>query len=337
MADAIWYVGQGGERKGPFTSEEVAALVIRGEVAPADLAWREGMAEWSPVGQIPELQPPAPEAAPALEIAPEPPEPKEEAAWYIGRGAQQLGPFTTSRLREMAARGEVTRNDMVWKEGMANWQPASAIPELAGSLKAGPPPMAPVGTIGPSPAAELFSGLLGDLKAIVADPEAGIKAIAGRKAVPNAFICIGIFAVVAGLLGLQVVAQIPFASGGDVIKAFFKSLLSGVVAQAVLFGALYLTLGPILKATLDWQAPLAIVGLCAIPLAATGIVVFVFAWLTWYAVGLWAGGLPAFVLVLHEAFVHTSKAPRKVALYAVPAICLATAIVLGILARLFAV
>ncbi len=333
MADAVWHVGKGGQQLGPFTAEDLRAKLASGEVAPSDLVWKEGMAQWTPLADVPELKPPQP----ALTLEAPAPEPAADAGWYIGRGGQQLGPYSTGDLKAMAAQGGVTSSDLIWKEGMAEWKPIAAIPEFAGQVKAGPPGLPPMAPAGPSAAGLVFASLQADLKAILADPDQGLKDAADRKALVNSCVWIALLAVVAGLLGLQAVAAIPFASGGDVVKAFFKSLLSGVVAQGVLFGALYLTLGPVLKATTDWKASLTITGLFAIPLGLAGAVIFVFAWLTWYAVGLWAGALPMAILVLYETFLHVSKASRKVALYAIPAICLATTIVLGILMRIFAI
>jgi len=54
------------------------------------------------------------------------------AEWYYAKGGQQLGPVTADDLRQKIASGEVSGQDLVWKDGMANWQAASAVTELAG-------------------------------------------------------------------------------------------------------------------------------------------------------------------------------------------------------------
>ena len=60
--------------------------------------------------------------------------------WYYSKNATQQGPVTIDELRAKLASGEITATDMVWREGMPDWQPASAMPELAVS-PAGPPAM----------------------------------------------------------------------------------------------------------------------------------------------------------------------------------------------------
>ena len=58
--------------------------------------------------------------------------------WYYSKNATQQGPVSINELQAKLASGEIHCTDMVWHEGMPDWRPASAIPELAVSL-AGPP------------------------------------------------------------------------------------------------------------------------------------------------------------------------------------------------------
>ena len=41
-----WHVGRGGQTSGPFSSDQLRAMVERGELTAGDLVWKEGMAEW---------------------------------------------------------------------------------------------------------------------------------------------------------------------------------------------------------------------------------------------------------------------------------------------------
>ena len=50
-----WYYAKNGQQMGPVTLEVLRAMISSGEVAPADLIWREGMAEWTPAGQVAEF------------------------------------------------------------------------------------------------------------------------------------------------------------------------------------------------------------------------------------------------------------------------------------------
>ncbi len=47
--------------------------------------------------------------------------------YFIANNGQQSGPF---ELQDLVANG-LTPNSMVWCDGMANWQPATSVPEVA--------------------------------------------------------------------------------------------------------------------------------------------------------------------------------------------------------------
>jgi hypothetical protein len=44
-------------------------------------------------------------------------------------------------LGQQAASGQLTRNSLVWKAGMAGWVKAGEVPELAGLFAGSPPPI----------------------------------------------------------------------------------------------------------------------------------------------------------------------------------------------------
>lgn len=50
-----WYVGTGGEQRGPYDLAALAAQIGSGAVNRSTLAWRTGMATWLPAEQVPEL------------------------------------------------------------------------------------------------------------------------------------------------------------------------------------------------------------------------------------------------------------------------------------------
>ena len=61
-----WYLGIDGQQVGPLSPAEVAARVVAGTATPETLAWRTGLAGWTAISDIPELQPPAPAGPPPL-------------------------------------------------------------------------------------------------------------------------------------------------------------------------------------------------------------------------------------------------------------------------------
>lgn len=55
-----WFYAAGGKQTGPVSSSEIQRMIRSGELNPEkDLGWREGMKDWTPLGQISELAQPA--------------------------------------------------------------------------------------------------------------------------------------------------------------------------------------------------------------------------------------------------------------------------------------
>jgi hypothetical protein len=64
------------------------------------------------------------------------------STWFYAKGGQTLGPVSEGEFRNLINLGTVGPDDLVWKEGMPAWQPASAIPGL---------PFPPTGRVPPPP------------------------------------------------------------------------------------------------------------------------------------------------------------------------------------------
>lgn len=70
-----------------------------------------------------------------------PPPPPPAAAFYVAVNGRQAGPYDLDTLKSQALAGTFTRGTMVWKQGMAAWQEAAAVPELAQVFASVPPPL----------------------------------------------------------------------------------------------------------------------------------------------------------------------------------------------------
>ncbi|MCD7976317.1 MAG: SPFH domain-containing protein [Tannerellaceae bacterium] len=70
-----------------------------------------------------------------------PPPIPEEVAYFIAIGGQQSGPYKISLLPELVTKQVLTRDTLVWKNGMAQWEAAGAQAELAHLFTATPPPI----------------------------------------------------------------------------------------------------------------------------------------------------------------------------------------------------
>lgn len=58
MAETEWFYARGGVQTGPVTASVLRQLIAVGQIGRADPVWCEGMTEWRPAGELPELFPP---------------------------------------------------------------------------------------------------------------------------------------------------------------------------------------------------------------------------------------------------------------------------------------
>lgn len=67
------------------------------------------------------------------------PPPMPNVQYHVSVNGSQAGPFNMQQLQQLAQNGQLTPQTYVWKQGMANWEFAGYVQELAG-LFAPPPP-----------------------------------------------------------------------------------------------------------------------------------------------------------------------------------------------------
>jgi membrane protease subunit (stomatin/prohibitin family) len=70
-----------------------------------------------------------------------PPPLPSSIAYHVAINGSPAGPFDLATLSAKAREGVLTRDTLVWKQGMANWIAAEAVAELQPLLIAGPPPL----------------------------------------------------------------------------------------------------------------------------------------------------------------------------------------------------
>lgn len=68
--------------------------------------------------------------------------------YMISINGQQYGPYNMQQLQQLVQNGQMNNQTYVWKQGMANWEIAANVPELASLFGVGtmtpPPPMPPM-------------------------------------------------------------------------------------------------------------------------------------------------------------------------------------------------
>jgi membrane protease subunit (stomatin/prohibitin family) len=72
-----------------------------------------------------------------------PPPLPQAKSFFVAVNGQQQGPFDMGSLTQHAQQGQLTRETLVWAQGMANWTPAGQVSELAQLFAHAPPPLPP--------------------------------------------------------------------------------------------------------------------------------------------------------------------------------------------------
>ena len=52
MSEAVWFVAEGSNSKGPYTVEEMRAQLDSGAIKPDTFAYGPGTASWTPIKDI---------------------------------------------------------------------------------------------------------------------------------------------------------------------------------------------------------------------------------------------------------------------------------------------
>jgi membrane protease subunit (stomatin/prohibitin family) len=80
---------------------------------------------------------------PAASAPAGPPPLPQAVSFHVAIGGQQAGPYDLNTLKQYLQSGQINRDTLVWKQGMANWTAAGQVPELSSLFAATPPPLPP--------------------------------------------------------------------------------------------------------------------------------------------------------------------------------------------------
>lgn len=72
-----------------------------------------------------------------------PPPVPNQVVFHVVVNGQQAGPYDMATLQQMVASQQVTRESLVWKQGMDNWAAAGQVPEFNNLFGSVPPPLPP--------------------------------------------------------------------------------------------------------------------------------------------------------------------------------------------------
>jgi hypothetical protein len=152
VSDRIWYLGAGGKVVGPMTIERVHERLATG-VPRRTKAWREGMDDWAPLGELDELRPDSATAEAAIGAAPAGEALADAAAGSEGadgvRGAD-AGPIDGGDARRGAdgdgggPSADAARRGRTVKRGRSGTRPALPARGPSGVVRAARPDRPPL-------------------------------------------------------------------------------------------------------------------------------------------------------------------------------------------------
>ena len=92
------------------------------------------------MGQQPQQAAPQQAAPPS---AGGPPPLPQASTYYVAMGGQQAGPFDATTLKQYIQAGQLTKDTLVWKDGMPAWTAAGQVPDVNSLFGSTPPPLPP--------------------------------------------------------------------------------------------------------------------------------------------------------------------------------------------------
>ena len=114
-------------------------LMMSGQMAQTARSAGGAPTPWGAAPAAPQPTP-APVASPT---APAPPPLPGQKPFFLAIDNKQAGPFPVAVLPQYVASGQLTRDTLVWAEGMPAWTKAAEVPALASLFAAVPPPLPP--------------------------------------------------------------------------------------------------------------------------------------------------------------------------------------------------
>ena len=181
-----FYANINGQQSGPFDNNTLQSMIREGRVKLDTMVWKNGMPEWKQANQVPEIsslfaQVPPPMSPPPVQGPPPVAPPKPSIEYFVNVNGNQSGPHNGDVLKQMIDSGNITKETLAWKNGMANWEmvknveeinslfPVAPPPVIPPPVQAGPPPVIPPPVQAPPPViptASTVSGNTIDLKTI---------------------------------------------------------------------------------------------------------------------------------------------------------------------------
>lgn len=120
----IWFIAQGQNIRGPFTTEEVEQFLASGSLTPSSLIWWKGEITWQTIANW-KMNLPA-----ILKSL----QPREEKEWFIQHGTEHWGPVSKVELIKTLENAFDPTIFRLWKVGLEKWQSIYHFEDICMSL-----------------------------------------------------------------------------------------------------------------------------------------------------------------------------------------------------------
>ncbi len=132
------------QQKAAADAMKTAAGNEGGGLAGAGMGMGMGMAMGGQMGNMMNQSVAQPQQQQQQQSTPPPPPPTPpQLTFHAVINGTQSGPFDLNTLKQMATSGQLTKESLVWREGMANWTAAGEVNEVSGVFGSVPPPLPP--------------------------------------------------------------------------------------------------------------------------------------------------------------------------------------------------
>lgn len=121
-----WWYAKGERRFGPYSAAELRGIAASGQIAPADLLWKEGLPNWLSASSFRGLL----SAAPAAEVPPPLPVQQLEARWWYADGNKKMGPVSQSDLLQRLRANLINLDTLIWQSNWIEWRKLSDAEEI---------------------------------------------------------------------------------------------------------------------------------------------------------------------------------------------------------------
>ena len=176
--------------------------------------------------------------------------------WYYAKDGQQAGPVSEDELRGLRDSGQLTGQELVWNETMADWAPMNSLPQFADAAEtpAAPTEVPPATTASPTATASPYASTQpsGNLSPVTG---ANQQSLAPGEKIPTylwqSIVCLILCCLPAAIPGIIYSTKVdPAIARGDIAGAkeasekakmwCWISFGLGLVANIVIFGASFM-------------------------------------------------------------------------------------------------